>query len=487
MPRRRPEPGTAVPAFPALPTTVTLQIFALLTPDERAQCAMVSRGWRAALEARELWECVDLGVLSRVPQRRRTPAALAALVRRAGQHLRSLDASDVERRVGGESEPLPVEALARFLAHSACRLQELTLVRDLVDAELSPQKVRMLLNAAPALQRATLAVTVNDAAAARSLLRREAPYERVRLLEILARVTPDVPLLLADSETQADLELFRVAYAPLASPEAMQACVTAILKRKVWRLGFSSCGLGPASAPALARLLREGSVTELGIYVETGPLLDQPAAELLAAALRDNRTLTSLKLGAVGLWLDADAAAALLSALVGHPTLRELGIWSNPVRHAVDEVEVASAGAAIAALVAANSPALEQLRFCACALGNAGLHPIFEALPRNTHLRLLDCCGSYESSWFAQDVVLPSVRGHASLRTLLCNDDAVMDEVSRQAAVRDGVPPKGRHDAFDKGWDAGAASWDEELGLPPLDNEAAWGRAADSSEGSEGE
>ncbi len=75
-------------------------------------------------------------------------------------------------------------------------------------------------------------------------------------------------------------------------------------------------------------------------------------------------------------------------------------------------------GAALGALLAANAPALTVLHVGYCILTDAGMAPLLEALPRNTHLRELNIAGNYISEAFARDVLLPAVRANASLRVL---------------------------------------------------------------------
>ena len=448
-------------AFPALPAPLAHRILVLLSVDDRARCALVSRGWRATLSAPELWLALDMSAASGLAPSRRTASALLGATRCAGGAMLSLDASAVEEAAPPPPWPrlpqlLPADSLARFVARHAPRLEELTFVRDLVDAELSPREARALLAASPALRVATLAITVQGGDEAGRMLRREAPYERVRLIEILVRSPLDVPALLADSAAQPALQLFRVSGAPLHEPAALEATVNALLQRKVWRLGFTTCGLCPASAPALARLLREGSVKELGIYVEPdgfGSLLDDHAAALLGEALRANRTLTCLKLGCVGLWRRPQAGAALVTALAGHPTLRELGLWSN---HVAPE-EAAVAGEAIAAVIAADSPALKELRVASCSLRDEGLAPIFEALQRNSNLRLLDCSGSDVSNAFCVMVMLPLALAKPGLK-IVCdgfNADAA-EELRERARLAAGQRLAGPRTAV---------QWDAALGL----------------------
>ena len=111
----------------------------------------------------------------------------------------------------------------------------------------------------------------------------------------------------------------------------------------------------------------------------------------------------------------------MMRALTGHPHLRELDLSDNSPW----EAEQSIAGAALGALVAADSPALQVLIVRYAELGDAGLAPLFEALPRNSHLRELQCCFTGPSEAFARDVALPAVRANTSLRELCGNQDWV--------------------------------------------------------------
>jgi hypothetical protein len=73
---------------------------------------------------------------------------------------------------------------------------------------------------------------------------------------------------------------------------------------------------------------------------------------------------------------------------------------------------------ALSTLLLADAPALQTLRINACMLEDAGLGPLFDALPRNTHLRELHCGNNNMSDAFARERLLPAVRANASLREL---------------------------------------------------------------------
>ncbi len=216
----------------------------------------------------------------------------------------------------------------------------------------------------------------------------------------------------ADVAAHASLVRLTLLGAPLSTAAAIDAVVDAALARRMDAVALSFCGLSPASAPALARLLSSDALTTL--ECSHTDLLDVPAATLLAAALRENSTLTSLTLIVARVWEDLDAAAELLGALTGHASLRVLNLACNRLFGPPAE----ELGAVLGTLVAANAPALTELDLSNCILRDAGLRPLFEALPGNTHLRKLECEGNIISDAFERDVVLPAVHANASLREL---------------------------------------------------------------------
>jgi hypothetical protein len=70
------------------------------------------------------------------------------------------------------------------------------------------------------------------------------------------------------------------------------------------------------------------------------------------------------------------------------------------------------------------------------------MHPLLEALPHNTHLRLVACEGNGMSAAFARDVLLPAVRANTSLLVLDAGDehDAAV-EANALVAARAAAPP----------------------------------------------
>jgi hypothetical protein len=77
-----------------------------------------------------------------------------------------------------------------------------------------------------------------------------------------------------------------------------------------------------------------------------------------------------------------------------------------------------AAGAALAALVAADAPALRGLNLSDCGLQEAALGPLLDALTANTHLRTLWLGEVNASAAFLRERLLPAVRANTSLKTL---------------------------------------------------------------------
>jgi hypothetical protein len=295
-----------------------------------------------------------------------------------------------------------------------------------------------LLAAAPRLTRCEADVRCTFEEAPR-LLRNEPPFGALRVrrlslryLEVEGDEAGLPPSLCAALGAHASLKSLQFCEAYLGAPATLDALVDAALV-SLHTLDLVGCDLCPASAPALARLLRGGTLCALHIVGGDVALLDEPAAALLADALRANSTLTELSLVHARLWHDAAAAAALLGALTAHPSLRTLSCINN---HVAGDATVC--GAALGALIAANAPALTELDISRCNLGDAGMAPLVNALAANTHLHALNCDGSGMSEAFARDALLPAVRANTGLRSLVIswNDVMAMREAAALIAAR---------------------------------------------------
>jgi hypothetical protein len=394
----------------ALPPALVLHVFSLLPADARARAACVCRGWRTTLLERSLWTRLDLSPSSGVAVRV-TDAVLAGAAGKSRGQLAALDVSGCVY--------VTFDALLAVVHANSGALWELCVgAREYGTWQtLDADHVERLLRAAPQLTACDADVLGESSAVnTRRMLRNEAPFQPLRLHTL--RITFDdadeasVLSLAADFAAHASLRRVVLSNAPLGALAALDAVVNAALACQLASLCFWFCRLSPASAPALVRLLGGGALKALEIN-QFEQLLDGPSAALLGDALRANATLTSLNFHAE-LWRDADVAAALLGALTGHRSVRTLKLSSNHVL----EVQCAAAGAALGALVAANAPALQKLDVSMCNLGDAGLRPLFEALPANTHLRTLNVSYNNMSAAFARDVLLPAVRANTSLRTL---------------------------------------------------------------------
>ena len=93
----------------------------------------------------------------------------------------------------------------------------------------------------------------------------------------------------------------------------------------------------------------------------------------------------------------------------------------------------AAAGARLAALLAADAPALTELSFFSCDLGEAGLGAVCDALRSNTHLCVLDISYNDVDAPFMRDRLLPAVRTNRSLRSLTARDFGEADDAVLEA------------------------------------------------------
>jgi hypothetical protein len=202
----------------------------------------------------------------------------------------------------------------------------------------------------------------------------------------------------------------------LDSQPALNAVVNLAISQ-LQRLQLDHCRLSPASLPALTRLLERGSgsaggsLTEL-IYNNIYPLLEGAGVPAFCAALRASR-LVKLTLNSMRLFDSLEDGLAVVAACTGHPTLRELDL----IRNRVNAVAAPAVGAALAALVAANSE-LQSLNVSLCYLGDDAARPLFAAVAGNTHLRTLDFSDNGISAECARQAVLPAIQANTSLRKL---------------------------------------------------------------------
>jgi hypothetical protein len=430
-----PRGAAAAPAggdpFAALPHALALAIFSRLTVEQRLRCIEVCRGWRATLHDHAAWLQLDL---SRADGSECSEALLRAATSRAGGQLRSLRLA--------RGVPALQAALFAVAAGNAATLQELRISAPDGFSHRGVRDLEAFLRAAPQLRTLEADVCCRKAAEAHLVLRNEPPFGPLRVLQlrVVARAaTADAVLALAaDLAAHTSLTIVRLTL-PLDAPAALDAVVDAALARHLSCVELSDCGLSPASAPALARLLGSDTLAELCIeQEEPWQLLDAPAAMLLSNALRANTSLTALSLSGIELWRDAAAAAELMGALTAHPQLRLLELSRNWPREG--GLRAAEAGAALGALLLANAPALQELDIRYCGLGDEGMRPVVEALRHNTHLTNVDCSDNAMSEAFARYGLLPAVRANASLRQLVAAtygaEEAAASEAEALVAAR---------------------------------------------------
>ena len=410
-------------AFAVLPQALVLHILWRLPADSRLLCAAVCRGWRAALADPRAWTRLDLSPSSGLCHRA-SDGLLRAATARARGGLSFLDVSGCD----GVSE----ECLRAVLADSAASLTQLR-AWHVDDGEvLRVKQVEALLRAAPHLAALHTNVFVS-AAVARAMLRREPPFGplRLRALRVGAAEDDAAVLALVDSVASHDgLEQLRVSGSTL-SLVALDAVVDAAKARPLLSVDLEDCSLTAVSVPALARLLsptdgRPAQLRSLCVqegFMRTQLFGDFQAAALLADALRANTTLARLALVGVGLWRLPAAAHTLLRACTGHASLRALDVSHNHVERKLR----AEVGGALAALLAADAPALRELRCSECWLGDPGLEPLVGALASNTHLHELHVDDNRMSESFADAVLLPALRANASLRRLVAVSDSDAD------------------------------------------------------------
>jgi hypothetical protein len=435
----------------ALPLALLQSVLARLPVDARARACVVCRAWNTALADRSLWTHLDLSPASGVTvavTRVANNNVLRAAAARAGGQLEALDLSDCN--------DVSFDAVLAVVTASSATLREL----HWLDApsktwaertELLCGDVEALLRAAPELRVLAVDVRCETVAEASRLLRGELSFAPVRV-HALAAVTLNaaggedeaaVLALAADVAGHAWLAQLTLNGVPLNTAAALDALVDAALARRLRAVGLGRCQLSPASAPALARLL-SGELAQLSV-VRMYPPLDVPAALLLSNALRASTTLTSFHLGSVGLWHDLNAAVLLLCALTAHPVLRDLRLSSNRVNTPAMR---AIAGATLCALVAANAPALRTLNVAHCSLGEAGLGPLLDALPHNTHIHTLVCDDNSITEAFARDRLRPAVQTNILLRKLVLTreeDDgavAILRELQDMVAARAAAAPQ---------------------------------------------
>jgi hypothetical protein len=316
---------------------------------------------------------------------------------------------------------------------------------------LQLDKLQALLRAAPQLQSADFVVSaLLHTGAALQLLQRRGEFSRLRLhgLCIMDDGNNPVPAdgvraaldAVACYDAGPTLPFLGLECVLLSSALALEALERACAHVSV--LNICECHLEAGAPASLARIVSGATLTGLHICHDGRrgpPLLDVAGATLLAAALHAKTSLTSFSLVNARLFDDPAVALALLAALTGHPGVRAIDINGNALRNllAGNNDEHARAGtraaigAALGALVAANSPALTFLDVSYNGLGDVGLLPLFSALGANTHLRKL-CCEWNTVRAAAAAALLASVHANTSLHELCVVAEDCQFEAAQQ-------------------------------------------------------
>ena len=410
--------------FASLPLPLAQRIFLELPPDARGVACCVCRAWRDVLAEPSLWTHLDMSdvPVKSLRERRRVHDVLRGAADRARGQLCQLKFL---------YDCLEVDELLPVLRDNADSLRELHLYRvhcDEYTTDRPEDTVKELMEAAPLLKVLAAEETNCFWKHVPHVLRAEppfAPLQTRRLLYVLTSESNDptndmesfspCASALADATLQPSLFQLTLGFLDTAQAAVMGALVDAALARRLRELKLFECT--PPPAAPLARLLSEGSLTVLEISWTNAaiePLFDAAGAVLVADALRMNTTLTSLNLGHAHLCRDMRVAGVLLSALLGHPSLRELDIYGEDITVTTTEARNAF-GAALAALVAADTPSLHVLECHSNSLGDAGLVSIVEALVLNHHLRWLNVNHNGISEAFARERLLPALRAHDAL------------------------------------------------------------------------
>ena len=406
----------------SLPLPILSNVLMWLPADERPRAALVCRRFRDALQdGGVVWSSVDF---SQSKASRLSDRLLQRVAAKAGAHLTRLNLGEwvTMRQLDGQAVVFSTDVVLGVV-RSASSLRSLTVFTS-VGVECPLALVRRLVAAAPQLVALETDVHAPTAEEACAFLRNDAPFGAVRLRRLRASfyggaggvqfATDGLKAVTAQlvSRHHVFLRELAVESHSFAVPGAFNALVDALVPRRMAGLSFTGC---LPAARDIVRLLLGCSLSRL-VIKNTRYVLFQTndSALSLAAALRVCCTLTSLTLSAVGLWRSPSRFSTLVASLVGHPSIRALDLGGNHVDKHSDIV-----GTQLARLIAANAPALTTLLLSGRNLGDAGLFPLFRALPGNTFLRELDCSNDYgaDISCVARRM-LDAVRANSALMAL---------------------------------------------------------------------
>ena len=378
-----------------LPEEALRVIMLALPVDARARAACVCRWWRAFLSDVTLWLQLDLTPAGGVVAARVTENLVRGAAARAGGRMRTLSFNGVG--------PLGLSPLlVAVIVSDGAQLQEVH-----TDAYLFVLELEAVFAAAPRLQVLNAGLRGPCTALLR-FLRNDPPYGPLRVGDLDVglvgeEVADDVHALAA--AVRAHESLKRLSLRHVSFARGLNALVDAAAERRISRLSIDhNCSFNAEFVPALARLLRRGSLTYLDVSCNGFPHAQEESVPVLCAALRACRILAHLEVclrppgGA-----SHGTVTGLLDAVAYLPALTELDLRFSRVQ------DPAAFGHCLGALLSANLLSLRTLRVDACQLGDEGLAPLLDGLAANTHLRLLDCLGNYPSETFERDRLEPAL------------------------------------------------------------------------------
>jgi hypothetical protein len=306
--------------------------------------------------------------------------------------------------------PGPLQLLNEALAPNGAALQQVT-----TDVWLSVADLAAIFAAAPRLHVLNAQVT-DDCTPLLPIMRNDPPYGPLRLSQLAVHfpeqqvaAAADVRAVAAAVAAHESLKGLSLADAQLTAGQ-LNELMDAAAERRLSRLALVRCVLDADSAPALARLLQRGSLTDFTIMdCAAFPAAQETSMPVLCNALRACRSLTYLRLH-----LTPPNSATrrtvteLLDAAMVLPALSELDLLGSIVQ------DTAAFGLALGTLLADNPSRLRILNVFGCRLGDLGMGRLLAGLAANTHLRMLRCEGNRLSAAFKRDRMEPALAALAA-------------------------------------------------------------------------
>ena len=289
-----------MPLLPPLTNDLVRAVVLLLPVNRRLRCSELSRAWRALLKDPSLWSRLDLSRASGFSLPLfigfSLPLLRAALAKAGGQ----LCALDITGQQIDQHMPVyRFRLLFEVVTANAATLEELRMGGEYT---FTVEKVRALLEAAPALQLLEADVVIRDYQLARAMLRIEPPFQALRLRRLVLRPDPraewtanmTVAFLLQclDLRRHASLETLELSSFALDTA-AMGVVVNACIALRLRNLVLDTCSVAPATVPDLTRLVAAGDIRELTVKDrrrddDNTPMFDwnHESTHLLVAAAR---------------------------------------------------------------------------------------------------------------------------------------------------------------------------------------------------------